>query len=201
MYTIREWNVTVLQWLLNRYHSLLHLRVPVWWKTAPRGKLDSLLWWSASVVGPLQPAPTSESPPAHTNTSGLDEKGKQTSQRATWNQTWGHCGAVQRAAFLFRLIYSSIWTSVTHSPLDLVFNGFNDASVFTLTQPFCRFEVLEGQPHFLLFKCHHGILQKKKKGKPTLFNETLKLYWHKYWMWTKKYNPGFNFGFPTESRK
>lgn len=48
----------------------------------------------------------------------------------------------------------------THTPLDLVFNGFNDTSVFTLTQSLCSFEILKSHLHFLLFKRHHCILQK-----------------------------------------
>lgn len=53
---------------------------------------------------------------------------------------------------------------VTHAPLDLVLNGFNDTSVFTLTQSLCRFEVLKGRLHFLLFKGHHGVLKKTHPG-------------------------------------
>lgn len=56
---------------------------------------------------------------------------------------------------------------VTHTPLDLVFDGFNDPSVFTLTQSLCSFEVLKGHLHFLFFKRHHGILQQDSQLKTT----------------------------------
>lgn len=51
----------------------------------------------------------------------------------------------------------------THTPLDLVFDGFNDASVSALTQPLCRLEVLGGHLHFLLLERHHRALQSRAR--------------------------------------
>lgn len=63
VYTIKcAWNVSV-------YFSVLYLTALAWWRTALQDKPGSLLWWSASGVGPTQPWQTCESPPAHTNAS------------------------------------------------------------------------------------------------------------------------------------
>lgn len=48
---------------------------------------------------------------------------------------------------------------MTHTPLDLVFNRFQHAGVFSLTEFLCSFEVLGGRLHLLLLECHHGVLQ------------------------------------------
>lgn len=53
----------------------------------------------------------------------------------------------------------------THIALDLAFNGLNDTHVFTLTQSLCSLEVLKSHLHFLLFKSHHGVLQKANRIK------------------------------------
>lgn len=91
-----------------------------------------------------------------------------------------------------------ICVEVTHTPFYLVFNGFNDTSVFTLTQSLCSFEILKGRLHFLLFERHHGILQKGSQiNNPVIY---IRLLQNECWLNTglkskaKKSNPVLNPG-------